>query len=63
MIELKVEPYCHNCSYFKPKASTVVAYYNGIEDSTTTVTCKSRIKCGIIYKRILDDMQEKKSEQ
>lgn len=63
MIELKVEPYCRNCVCFKPEASTVIAYYNGYSETTTTVTCKSEKKCKAISDQIHSDLAEKKSEQ
>ena len=47
MIELKVQPYCHNCPDFQVAVDGPTVFYsnNTIAEVRTTVYCQNHIHC------------------
>ena len=59
MIELKVEPYCHNCPDFKPVTyPTHVVSDNNIVCVNTTISCQQRNICRDKYEYIKSQMEK-----
>lgn len=61
MIELRVEPYCHNCLHFKAQSMTSCLH---LDDGSFTVvdsivTCENAEKCREIEKHIVNHFCEK----
>ena len=57
-LDLKVESYCQNCSFFKPWAEkSYNPSYDGTEDTCDTIiTCKGAEICRAIYDQIQKEL-------
>lgn len=61
MIELRVEPYCHDCFHFDACSTTSCLHSDGSSYTviSTLVTCKHAEKCREIEKHIASRLDAK----
>lgn len=70
MIELRVEPYCHDCFHFDVCSTTSCLHSDCLHSDgssytviSTLVTCKNAEKCREIEKHIANHFCEKENEK
>lgn len=59
MIELKVEPRCHECPEFEPTVATVNSLYadERLVSVDTIIKCKHKQKCDNLLKYIKEEIK------